>query len=259
MAEGDSILRLARRLSETLSGTQVSVRTPGARRPDGLPATELDGRVLEHVESRGKHLLFHFAGEVALHSHLGMRGSWQIYTRGERWRRPARDAWIALAGDGAEAVNFGGSRMRIAREGQLLHDPRLARLGPDLLADDFDSEVAMARLRSPGPDLTLGEALLGQRLVAGIGNIFKSEGCFEAGIDPNRGIGSLSDEELATVLGATRRLMLEAAETGRQPHRVYRRPGMPCPRCGTKILSAAQGDSARITYWCPHCQPPEPR
>jgi endonuclease VIII len=256
MAEGDSILRIARRLDEALAGKEISVRTPGPRRPSGLASSQLDGCVLERVESRGKHLLLHFAGDLVLHSHLGMRGSWQLYREGERWRRPRAQAWIALTGNGAEAVNFGGSRMRIVREGQLGHDPRLARLGPDLLADDFDSAVAVARIRSVGPDLKLGEALLGQRLVAGIGNIFRSEGCFAAGVDPHTPVGALSDDQLVSVLEATRALMLEAVETGRQPNQVYRRAGMPCPRCGTKILSAAQGDSARITYWCPSCQPP---
>jgi endonuclease VIII len=256
MAEGDSILRIARRLGERLTGEALSVRTPGPRRPEGLPATALDGKVLERVESRGKHLLLHFDGGLALHSHLGMRGSWRLYEEGERWRRPARDAWIALAGGGAEAVNFGGSKMQIVREAHLRRDPRLARLGPDLLADDFDPVVAAARIRSAGPDLKLGEALLGQRLVAGIGNIFRSEGCFEAGLDPNTRIGALSDDQLVSILEATRRLMLESAESGRQPHRVYRAAGRPCPRCGTAIRSRAQGDSARISYWCPRCQPP---
>jgi endonuclease-8 len=252
--EGDSVLRLARRLDERLAGSKVSVRTPGRRRPDGLPAAELDGRVLERAECRGKHLLLHFEGDVALHAHMGMRGSWQLYEDGERWRRPTRDAWIALEGNGAQAVNFGGSSMRIAREAQLRRDPRLARLGPDLLADDFDPAVAVHRMRAIAPDIELGAALLGQRLVAGIGNIFKSEGCFEAGIDPNRRLESLDDEQIAAVLGATRGLMLEAVETGRQPHRVYRAAGRPCPRCGTPIRSRAQGDSARTTYWCPECQ-----
>jgi endonuclease VIII len=253
--EGDSVLRLARRLDERLAGSEVSVRTPGPRRPEGLPAGSLSGRVLTRAESRGKHLLLHFDGGIALHAHMGMRGSWQLYEDGERWRRPARDAWIALAGNGAEAVNFGGSKLRIVREAQLRRDPRLARLGPDLLADDFDPAVAAARIRSAGPDLKLGEALLGQRLVAGIGNIFRSEGCFEAGVDPNSPIGTLSDDQLEGVLEATRTLMLEAVETGRQPSRVYRKAGRPCPRCGEKILSRAQGDSARVTYWCPRCQP----
>jgi endonuclease-8 len=258
MAEGDSILRLARRLDAALAGEIVSARTPGSRRPAGLPVAEIDGHHLERVESRGKHLLFHFDRAV-LHSHLGMRGSWRLYRAGERWRRPAFQAWIVLAPGGLEAVNFGGSTMRIATESQLRRDPRLARLGPDLLADDFDPGVAVARLRSRGPDLKLGEALLGQRLVAGIGNIFKSEGCFEARLDPNTSLGALSNDQLAAVLAATRTLMLEAAETGRQPHRVYRAAGRPCPRCGTLILSRAQGDSARTTYWCPGCQGPGDR
>src|SRR4051794_32299576 len=150
--EGDSVLRLARRLDETLAGSALSVRTPGRRRPDGLPAAELDGRRLDRVESRGKHLLLHFDGALALHSHLGMKGSWQLYANGERWRRPAHQAWIVLMGNDVEAVNFGGSKMRIVREAQLGRDPRLARLGPDLLADDFDPEVGAARIRSAGPD-----------------------------------------------------------------------------------------------------------
>jgi endonuclease VIII len=254
--EGDSVLRLARRLDERLAGSKVSVRTPGQRRPDGIPAAELDGRVLERAESRGKHLLLHFEGGVALHAHMGMRGSWQLYEDGERWRRPARDAWIALTGNGAEAVNFGGSKLRIVREAQLGRDPRLARLGPDLLADDFDPAVAAARIRSAGADLRIGDALLGQRLVAGIGNIFRSEGSFEAGLDPRTPVGEVTDDQLVGVLQATRELMLEAVETGRQPNRVYRRAGMPCERCGTRILSQAQGETARTTYWCPSCQGP---
>ncbi len=254
--EGDSILRIARRLDERLSGHEVSARTPGPRRPDGLPVGEIDGRTLERAESRGKHLILHFDGGVALHAHMGMRGSWQLYDDGERWRRPARDAWIALTGNGAEAVNFGGSKLRIVPEAQLLRDPRLARLGPDLLAGDFDPDVAVARIRSVDPGLNLGDALLGQRLVAGIGNIFRSEGCFEAGLDPRTPVGALGDDQLIDVLDATRDLMLEAVDTGRQPNQVYRRAGRPCPRCGTRILSQAQGEAARTTYWCPGCQPP---
>jgi endonuclease-8 len=259
MAEGDSILRLARRLDEALGGEAISVSTPGQRRPAGLSTAELDGRLLERAESRGKHLLLHFEAGLVLHSHLGMRGSWQIYSAGERWRRPGRDAWIALAGGDSEAVNFGGSTMRIATEAQLRRDPRLGRLGPDILAEDFEPAAAIARLRGTNPGIELGEALLGQRLVAGIGNIFKSEGCFEAWIDPRSRLGSLSDDQLSEVLDATRRLMLEAVATGRQPQRVYRHAGRPCPRCGARIASQAQGDSARTSYWCPGCQALNPR
>jgi endonuclease-8 len=254
MAEGDSVLRIARRIEQTLAGEQVSVRAPGQRRPAGLAIAELDGARLDRVESRGKHLLLHFEDRLVLHNHLGMRGSWQIVRDGERWRRPAREAWIAISGTGFEAVNFGGSTMRIATEAQLWRDPRLARLGPDILAEAFEPADAVARLRGTNPEIALGEALLGQRLVAGIGNIFKSEGCFEARIDPTRKLESLTDEELTVVLSATRDLMLAAVATGRQPHRVYREAGRPCPRCGTAIRSRAQGDSARTTYWCPECQ-----
>jgi endonuclease VIII len=254
VAEGDSILRVARRMDAALAGSQVSVRTPGRRRPDGLPSTSIDGLVLERVESRGKHLLLHFEESLVLHSHLGMRGGWHLYRTGERWRRPARDAWIALAGNESEAVNFGGSKMRIVAEGQLERDPRLARLGPDILAEGFEPTAAIARMRGTNPRIELGEALLGQRLVAGIGNIFKSEGCFEAGVDPTLRLESLDDERLADVLVATRRLMLEAVESGRQPKRVYRRAAQPCPRCGAAIRARAQGDGARTTYWCPGCQ-----
>ena len=147
MAEGDTILRSARRIDRALAGKRVRVRAPGPRRPAGLPISELDGRVLERAESRGKHLLFHFEDGLALHSHLGMRGSWQLYSAGERWRRPSRQAWIALAADDIEAVNFGGSTMRIVPEAQLHRDPKLARLGPDLLAADFDPEIAETRHR----------------------------------------------------------------------------------------------------------------
>ena len=255
MAEGDSILRMARRIGDTLGGSRVAVRTPGRRRPEGLAPSSIDGLTLERVESRGKHLLLHFEDDLLLHSHLGMHGGWHVYRDGQGWRRPASQAWISIAADGWEAVNFRGSFMRIGRRGRLLRDPRLVRLGPDILADHFEPAAAIARMRATNPGIELGEALLGQRLVAGIGNIFKSEGCWTARVDPRRPLESLEDEELADVLGATRELMLAAVESGRQPKRVYRRAGQPCPRCGAKIRSRAQGDSARTTYWCPECQP----
>ncbi len=153
-----------------------------------------------------------------------------------------------------EAVNFNGTTMRIAAAAELARDRRLARLGPDLLAEDFDLDRGLAGLRGTGASTELGEALLDQTAVAGIGNIFKSEGCFAAGLDPWAPLGEFDDESLREVLTATRDLMLGAVESGRQPKRIYRRPGMPCPRCRTPIRSRGQGDSARMTYWCPKCQ-----
>src|SRR5262249_16725647 len=163
-------------------------------------------------------------------------------------------AWISLDGGGSEAVNFGGSFMRIGRRKRLLRDPRLVRLGPDILADDFDPAAAIARMRRLDQRTELGEAVLDQSAVAGIGNIFKSEGSFEVRIDPNRRLESLGDEQIADLLGATRDLMLGAVESGRHPKRVYRRAGEPCPRCGGRVRSRAQGDDARTSYWCPDCQ-----
>jgi endonuclease VIII len=254
MAEGDSVLRMARRIDGALTGSRIEVRTPGRRRPEGLAPSAIDGLVLDGVESRGKHLLLHFSDELTLHSHLGMHGGWHVYRQGERWRRSPSQAWIALASGGAEAVNFGGSFMRIGRRKRLLRDPRLVRLGPDILAPDFEAVQAVARMRQGDPRTELGEALLDQGLVAGIGNIFKSEGCFDAEIDPNVCLESVSDQQVESVLDATRKLMLEAVESGRQPKRIYRRVGEPCPRCGTRVRSRPQGDDARTTYWCPGCQ-----
>ena len=254
MAEGDTIMRLARRFDEALVGSEVSVRTPGRRRPDGRPANQLEGRTLTGAESRGKHLLLRFDEELVLHSHLGMKGAWHLYRPGERWRKPAVAAWVALAGERAEAVNFGGTSMRIVREGELRRDPRLLRLGPDILAADLTPQAAAASLRRAEAGIQLGDAMLDQTLLAGIGNIFKSEGCWRARVDPWRRLDDLSEDELESAVGAARELMLAAVETGRQPKRVYRRSRMPCPRCRTPIRSRGQGDSARVTYWCPRCQ-----
>jgi endonuclease VIII len=253
MAEGDTILRIAGRLEDVLAGEAVSVRTPGRRRPDGR-ASALDGRTLLGAESRGKHLLIRFEGGLVLHSHLGMNGGWHIYRAGEPWRRSRSNAWIVLTGSRAEAVNFGGSSMRIVREAELGRDPRLARLGPDVLDPSVTDEEAAASLRRAEPRIGLGDALLDQTLLAGVGNIFKSEGCFAARADPWAPVADLDDEELERVVAATRRLMEKAVETGRRPQRVYRRTRRPCPRCRTPIRSRGQGDDARTTYWCPRCQ-----
>ena len=132
-------------------------------------------------------------------------------------------------------------------------DPTLSRLGPDVLAADFDAEAVARSLRAH-PHRTLGDALLDQTLVAGIGNIFKSEACFAARLDPWLTIGDLTDEQLDRVVDAAHELMQDAVEHGRHANAVYRRAGQPCPICGTRILSRGQGDANRTTYWCPQCQ-----
>jgi endonuclease-8 len=251
VAEGDTILRLARRLEGAIVGEEVAAAAPNPRgRAAGVE--RLDGRRLEAVEARGKHLLLDF-GELGLHSHLGMSGGWHLYRHGARWRRPRRSAWAVLSGGGWDAAEFGGPTLRVAPIAKLRRDPQLARLGPDILAPEFDPAPVIAAFRSE-PSRGLGDALLDQTLVAGIGNIFKSEACWGARIDPWRQVGELSDDELLAIFGAARDLMLAAVESGREPHRVYRRTQGVCPRCRGPISSRGQGDDNRTTYWCPRCQ-----
>ena len=252
MAEGDTILRLARRFEGTLLGEEVAAAAPNPR-GRATNVERLDGRTLESVQAHGKHLLLGF-GDLSLHSHLGMSGGWHFYRPGVRWRRPRTSAWAVLSGGGWDAVQFGGPTLRVTSTSRLRRDPQLARLGQDILAADFDADAVTRAVRAD-PSRGLGDVLLDQHLVAGIGNIFKSEACFAARVDPWRRVGDVSDEELRAVLAAARRQMLAAVETGgRHRFEVYkRRPGA-CPRCGGPISSRGQGDANRTTYWCPRCQ-----
>ncbi|HEX3041296.1 MAG TPA: hypothetical protein VHP56_04335, partial [Solirubrobacterales bacterium] len=181
-------------------------------------------------------------------------GSWHVYPRGAAWRKPAGAAWAVLRGESSEAVQFGGPTLRLLRTDGLRRDPTLARLGPDILATDFNAG-AVARSLKAHAHRTLGDALLDQTLVAGIGNIFKSEACFAARVDPWRPVGDLSDEELRAVLCAAREQMQSAVETGdRHRFQIYKRRQGSCPSCRGPVSSRGQGDANRTTYWCPRCQ-----
>jgi endonuclease VIII len=250
VAEGDTILRLARRLDSALAGEELAVSAPNPR-GKAAGVERLHGRYLEGAEARGKHLLLHF-GELVLHSHLGMSGGWHLYSPGAAWRRPRSSAWAVLSGRDQEAVEFGGPTMRLLSADRVRRDPQLARLGPDVLAADFDPEVVALAIRAE-PGREIGDALLDQRLLAGIGNIFKSEACFAARVDPWRSVGDLSDAELVAVLVAAQGEMQDAVESGRKSFAVYRRRG-PCLTCGGPIASRGQGDANRTTFWCPCCQ-----
>jgi endonuclease-8 len=252
VAEGDTILRLAQRFEATLLEEEVTATAP---HPRGKAAgiERLTGHTLDDVRAHGKHLLLGF-GDVSLHSHLGMSGGWHFYRAGTRWRRPRASAWAVLSGGGWEAVQFGGPTLQVAPTARLRRDPQLTRLGPDILAADFDSDAAIAALRAD-PSRGIGDALLDQRLVAGIGNIFKSEACFAARVDPWRPVGDLSDEKLRAVLLAAREQMLSAVETaGRHRFQIYKRRQSVCPSCHGPVSSRGQGDANRTTYWCPRCQ-----
>jgi endonuclease-8 len=252
MAEGDTILRAKNRLAEALVGQSVGVSAPNPRgRAAGIE--RLDGRTLAGVDAHGKHLLFDF-GDLVLHSHLGMSGGWHVYLHGARWRRPRSSAWAVLAGERQDAVQFGGPTLRVLPAGRVAIDPQLARLGPDILAPDLDLDEVVAKFRAADPSRTIGDALLDQRLTAGIGNIFKSEACFAAQVDPWRPLASVSDEELRTVLEHARAQMLDAVATGgRHRFAVYKHRG-PCGRCRGIVRHRGQGDANRTTWWCERCQ-----
>jgi len=255
MAEGDSLVRIARRLEPVLEGRVIgSAAAPNPRSSLRQAARRLAGRRVEGIETRGKHLLIHLDEGLSIHSHLGMNGSWRV-DDGRGFGKPERNAWLLLGleDERARVGQFGGTTLRLVRTVELARDSRLATLGPDILAEDFDPASAATRIRS-SPD-EIGVALLDQRLVCGIGNIFKSECCFETGVDPWRRASSLEPEEAERLLEVARRQMQEAVVTGRRPGRVYRKAGRPCSSCGrATVRSLAQGDDGRTTYWCPRHQ-----
>jgi endonuclease-8 len=251
VAEGDTILRLVHRLEATVVGSELAVSAPNPR-GKAARVERLDGLTLLSAKAHGKHLLLDF-GELSLHSHLGMSGGWHLYRPGNAWKRPRRSAWCVLSGGGWDAVQFGGPTLEVMTTAKMRRHPQITGLGPDILADEFDLDGVLAGLRAD-PTRGLGDVLLDQHLVAGIGNIFKSEACFAAKVDPWRKVGDVSEEELREVVCDARKMMQSAVETGRHPFKVYRRRRGVCPRCRGPVSSRGQGDANRTTYWCPRCQ-----
>jgi endonuclease-8 len=247
--EGDTIAWTANRIRPVLVGqAPEEIRSP--RHPT-WPG-RLSGRAVRWIDTYGKHLFLHFEGDLVLHSHLGMTGSWLV--RAEEpssWR-----AWIIIRAGQRWAAELGGPVLELLTEARKRFDQRLRQLGPDVLASDFDADRFLARLRGDDQTRTFGEALLDQRNLAGIGNIWKAEGCWEAGIDPWRPLARVRAEAAAAVVAAVRPRMLRSASDGPRAidPRVYGRAGRPCPRCGTRIRSRRHGDMNRATYWCPGCQ-----
>jgi endonuclease VIII len=244
MPEGDALHRAARRL-QVLVGEKVEVESPHPQAQVKRLPEQLDGRRLEAVEAVGKNLLLHFEGGLTLRSHLRMRGRWQVRPRNGASRgRP----WLVLRGAEREAVLWNGPVLE-------LHGRGVRRLGPDILAVPPEFESMLARFRGADQGRTVGEALLDQRLVAGIGNLWKAEALWAARVSPWRPLREVTDEELLATLRWAERLMRGSLEQGKPRGRgAYRRAGRPCPRCGTSIRSRGQGDDNRIAYWCPECQ-----
>jgi endonuclease VIII len=258
MPEGDTIHRTANRLRALLEGKEPDeIATPHPRHTYERWPERLRNRAVASVDAHGKHLFVRFEGNLTLHSHLRMTGAWGVYGPGQRWGRSPRRAWLVLKTGEREAVQFDGPVLELRDDAQLRLDPRLVTLGPDILAEDFDTSAVLRRLRNDGDQARpFGEALIDQRVVAGIGNIWKAEACFAAGVDPWRSVAAVSESEALAVLKAARERMAESAHAGShaRPRAVYRRAGMPCPRCRGKILSRGQGERNRTTYWCPSCQ-----
>jgi len=244
--EGDTILRTARTLHAALAGKVVR------RFETVLPKLErvpLVGRKIERVDASGKHLVITFDGGVQLHTHMRMNGSWHVYRIGERWRRPRVDMRLVIETEDFVAVGY---NVPIAELGVGTGLSLSSQIGPDLLKDDFDAAEALRRVKQHGGD-EIADVLLNQRVMAGIGNIWKSEALFRSGVDPFARVRDLDDAALQRVIASARKL-LRASANGRVERMVYSRGGQPCRKCGARIESRAQGPDARLTYWCPKCQ-----
>jgi len=262
MPEGDSLYRFAAKLRPALLGKPIlAARSHG---PGPVPQVyRIVGATCTEVRSQGKNMLISFDNGLALRGHLRMYGTWHIYHPGDPWSRPESQARLVLEVDGALVVNFNAPVIELIEERALAHHQPIAGLGPDLLDDDFDSAEAFRRLREPSrAELTIGDAIMDQRALAGAGNIWKTESLFHAGINPWRRVRELDD---ATVLGLIlkARALLRASIgkpndldlTHRPTMFVYTRAGQPCRRCFTRIRSGPQGVDIRHTAWCPKCQP----
>ena len=245
MPEGDTIFRTARTLQRALGGrvvTKFATVLPKLARVDDQ--SPIAGRTIERVHAIGKHLLIDFSGELTLRTHMRMNGSWHIYRPGERWQRPRDDMRIVIETDAFVAVGFNIPVAEFTTE--------TPQLGPDLLGDAFDVDEALRRVRQH-PREEIGNVLLNQQVVAGIGNIWKSESLHAAGVNPFRHVTDLDDATITNILTLARKqLRASANATSPVRHAVYQ--GKLCRKCGWRIEYRKQGEGARGTYWCPKCQ-----
>lgn len=262
MPEGDALYRFAAKIREPLLGKVL--RAARSHGPGPTPRVDkIVGRTCTEVRAQGKNMLISFDNGLALRGHLRMYGSWHVYRPGEPWTKPEREARLVLEVDGAVVVNFSAPVIELVEERSLGYHAPIANLGPDLLDDAFDIEEALRRLRHPSRELlTIGDAVMDQRAVAGVGNIWKHESLFHARINPWRRVSELSDDELRLILVKAQALLRASVGkenalglTRRPTMYVYTRAGQPCRRCHTRLKSAPQGVDIRHTAWCPTCQP----
>ena len=259
MPEGDTVHLAATRLQAALAGevlTRTDIRVPR------FATSDLAGRTIEEVVARGKHLLFRIEEGVTLHTHFKMEGTWHLYKPGQPWRGPAFQVRCVLETAPWTAVGF---RLAIV---ELLattsEDEVVGHLGPDVLGPDWDAGEARRRLAAE-PTRAIGEAIVDQRIMAGPGNVYRCEICFLRGVHPDTPVGDIDD--LPALIALTKKVMEANRSTGmqittgdRRPgrmHWVYGRKNKPCRRCGTAIAKRTEGPGgAKVTYWCPSCQPP---
>jgi endonuclease-8 len=257
MPEGDTIHYAANRIRPVIGGrVPDDIATPHPRFGRSRWPERLGGRTVESVEAHGKHLFLRFEGDFTIHSHLRMTGSWRVHPDGARWARHPRRAWLVMRAQGQAVVQFDGPVLELLSETRRRFDLRLRALGPDIIKPEFDERVVLRRLREDDPTRTIGDALLDQRTIAGIGNLWKVEGCWLGEIDPWRRTGEVSDDEVLRIIRDVRPRMQQSARDGQQSRhkKIYGNAGKACPRCGEKIRQRGQGDDNRPTYWCPGCQ-----
>jgi endonuclease-8 len=262
--EGDTIAKSALTLAGVLVGRRVTgFRSTVAGVEDRAQALGVVGSAVQAVEARGKHLLMHFGtAGVTLRTHMRMIGSWHLYRAGSRWQKPASYARVIVEAGDVLAVCFSAPEVELLSGNQLAGHTGLGRLGPDLLSPSYDEAEALARLTAAS-DTEIADALLDQSIVAGIGNVYKSEILFLEHVSPFTRVASLPLETLAQLLRTARRQMHRNMSTSQRRTTgsgqrnnlwVYNRAGEPCTRCGTLIRRVTQGPNARSTYWCPGCQ-----
>lgn len=275
MPEGDTIYRAARTLQRALAGQRVTAFQTVLPQLERVNVdSPISGRTVEAVTAAGKWLHIRLSGDLILLTHMLMNGSWHIYRPGEPWQRRREDMRVLIATEKIVAVGFRIPVAEFHTTESLARRDGLRRLGPQVLAPEFNSRAAEESVRSR-PELNVGVALLNQSLLAGLGNVFKSEVCFAARVNPFRVVASLSDDELAQLISYARQYMLAnitdvandhpvtytgfRRTTGRADTSarlwVYKRAGQPCRRCGEAIQMKKQGQDARVTFWCPRCQP----
>jgi endonuclease VIII len=260
LAEGPAVVRWARALRQLVDEPLLEVQ---ATRRWHERAAGLVGARIEDVETHGKHLLLHLSTGDIIHAHAMQYGSWQVGEPGMALRKPAKFVRLMLRTTAHEAVYYHGPVMEILPPEEVLNHFSLAALGPDIMREDFDPVEVARRLRKSG-SREIGDAILDQRIVSGIGNIFKSEGLYLARIDPRRPARSVS-RAAQTRLWRSLLPIMRASASHHGPtitrdldgdrYWVYRRRGRACAVCGTAIEMTRQGDLKRATYFCPVCQP----